>query len=285
VFKLKCSLISIPVDILSVVYSIFISNVPDICKKLVKSIHMKSFCLCLALLLFATLTNGQHEMNRLTAAEQKEGWELLFDGKTSHGWTWAGKTGFPSKGWIIKDGTISVEPVKAEGEIGSLDIISAKQYSAFDLVFDFNVSAGGNSGVKYFVSFDSHNNPLGLEFQVLDDSLHPDAKLGRNGNRTMASLYDLIKADKKKENFQQAGNWNTGRVVVYPNNHVEHYLNGVKVLEYDRLSPSFRELIAMSKYKNYPRFGQGAEGYILLQYHGNAVSFRNIKIKSLAALK
>lgn len=242
---------------------------------------MKSFYLVLAVLLFSYLTQAQQAMNRLTAAEQKEGWELLFDGKTSNGWTWAGKTGFPEKGWVIKDGTISVEPVKGQGEMGSLDIISAKQYSAFDLVFDFKVSAGGNGGVKYFVSLDYHNSPLGLEYQVLDDSLHPDAKLGRDGNRTMASLYDLIKAEKRKENFQQPGNWNTGRVVVYPNNHVEHYLNGVKVLEYDRLSPAFRELIAMSKYKGYPGFGQGQQGYILLQYHGNAVSFRNIKIKIL----
>jgi len=242
---------------------------------------MKAAYLLSGVLLFCSLLSAQKNFNRLTVAEKKQGWELLFDGKTNSGWTWAGKTGFPDKGWVIKDGTISIEPVKGSGELGGLDIISANQYSAFDLVFDFNVSPGGNSGVKYFVSLDYHNTPLGLEYQVLDDSLHPDAKLGRDGDRTMASLYDLIKANKKKENFQQPGHWNTGRVVVYPNNHVEHYLNGAKVLEYDRFSPAFRELIALSKYKNYPGFGQGQQGYILLQYHGNAVSFRNIKIKPL----
>ena len=242
---------------------------------------MKAPVFFISLLIFCQIAYAQTNNNSLSPAQQKEGWELLFDGKTSNGWTWAGHTGFPGKGWVIKDGTISVEPVKGQGEMGSLDIISAKQYSAFDLVFDFNVSPGGNSGVKYFVSLDYHNSPLGLEYQVLDDSLHPDAKLGRDGDRTMASLYDLIKANKKKEDFQQPGNWNTGRIVVYPNNHVEHYLNGKKVLEYERLSPAFHELIAMSKYKDYPGFGQGQQGYILLQYHGNKVSFRNIRIKPL----
>jgi hypothetical protein len=224
----------------------------------------------------------QKANNSLTDKEKKQGWELLFDGKTNKGWTWAGKQGFPDKGWLVKDGTINVEPVKGQGEMGSFDIISARQYSAFELVFDFNISRGGNSGVKYFVTLDYHNTPLGLEYQVLDDSLHPDAKLGRDGNRTMASLYDLIPANKKKENFQQPGNWNTGRIVAYPNNHVEHYLNGVKVLEYDRGSAAYRQLVAISKYKGYPAFGEAKEGYILLQYHGNAVSYKNIKIRKLA---
>ncbi|MFT3933162.1 MAG: DUF1080 domain-containing protein [Chitinophagaceae bacterium] len=219
--------------------------------------------------------------NQLTKAEKKDGWQLLFDGKTSKGWTWAGKTVFPDKGWVIKDGSISVEPVQGKGEFGSLDIISDKQFSAFELSFDFNVSPGGNSGVKYFVTLDYHSSPLGLEYQVLDDSLHPDAKAGRNGNRTMASLYDLIKAEKKAEFIHQPGNWNTGKVIVYPNNHVEHYLNGVKVLKYDRNSQAFKDLIAQSKYKDYPNFGLAKQGHILLQYHGNKASFKNIKIKEL----
>jgi hypothetical protein len=163
------------------------------------------------------------------------------------------------------------------------DIVTNKLYSAFDLSFDFKLTPGANSGVKYFVTLSEHNSgsAIGLEYQILDDSLHPDAKLGRDGDRTMASLYDLIKADKQKRFIHQPGNWNTGRVVVYPNNHVEHYLNGIKVLEYDRGSEAFRQLVAISKYKVWPNFGEAKEGHILLQDHGNLVSFRSVKLREL----
>lgn len=223
--------------------------------------------------------------NNLSAYEKSDGWKLLFDGKTSNGWVGAYKNSFPQKGWEIKDGLLTVLSSNGAESTNGGDIVTKEEYSAFDLSFDFKFTPGANSGVKYFVTLaaDEKNagSAIGLEYQVLDDTLHPDARLGRNGDRTLASLYDLIKAEKTKRFIHQPGQWNTGRVVVYPNNHVVHYLNGVKVLEYDRGSPAFRELVAISKYNKWKNFGEAAKGHILLQDHGNEVSYRSIKIKAL----
>ncbi len=221
--------------------------------------------------------------NYLSEFEINNGWKLLFDGKTSNGWKGAYKAGFPEKGWEIKDGILNVLASTGGESTNGGDIVTMEKFSAFDLSFEFRLTPGANSGVKYFVTL-SENNPgsaIGLEYQLLDDSLHADAKMGRGGNRTLSSLYDLIKANKTSRFIKQPGGWNTGRVVVYPNNHVEHYLNGIKVLEYDRGSQTYRDLVAISKYKIWPNFGEAKEGHILLQDHGDNVSFRSIKIRNL----
>jgi hypothetical protein len=225
------------------------------------------------------------QSNTLTDYEKKDGWKLLFDGKTSNGWVGAYKKTFPEKGWEIKDGIMKVLSSAGAESANGGDIVTTEQFSAFDLSFEFKLTPGANSGVKYFVTLSEKNqgSAIGLEFQLLDDTLHPDAKLGRDGNRTLASLYDLIKAKKQTRFIKQPGNWNTGRIIVYPNNHVEHYLNGVKVLEYERGSQAFRDLVAISKYKLWPDFGEAKQGYILLQDHGNEVNFRSIKIKRLSS--
>jgi hypothetical protein len=221
--------------------------------------------------------------NQLTDYETKYGWKLLFDGETSKGWRGAYKDSFPAKGWQIQDGNITV--LSSEGKEGGNggDIVTLDQYKAFDLSFDFKLTPGANSGVKYFVTLKENNqgSAIGLEYQVLDDSLHPDAKLGRDGDRTLASLYDLITSNKPKRFIHSIGQWNTGRIIVYPDNHVEHYLNGIKVLEYQRGSDAFKALVAISKFKIWPNFGEAPEGHILLQDHGNEVSFRSIKILEL----
>lgn len=221
--------------------------------------------------------------NTLTPYEQEDGWKLLFDGKTTTGWKGVYKPAFPEKGWEVKNNALSVLPSDGGESTNGGDIVTVDKYSAFDLSFEYKLTPGANSGVKYFVTL-RENNPgsaIGLEYQVLDDKMHSDAKQGRDGNRTLASLYDLITAKKEGRFLRPVGEWNIGRVVVYPDNRVEHYLNGIKVLEYIRGSQEYRNLVAISKYKDWESFGEAPEGHILLQDHGDQVSFRSIKIKKL----
>ncbi len=138
--------------------------------------------------------------------KKSNGWELLFNGVDNKGWRGAYKTAFPSEEWVVSDGTITVQSSEGK-EGGNAGDIVTQEYSAFDLSFQFKLTPGANSGVKYFVTLTENNtgSAIGLEYQVLDDTLHPDAKLGKNGNRTLASLYDLIPAQKQKRFIHQPG--------------------------------------------------------------------------------
>jgi Domain of Unknown Function (DUF1080) len=222
-------------------------------------------------------------LNNLSEQEQKQGVSLLFNGKDFTGWRGVHQEKMPEKRWTIQNGEINVSP--SDGSETGNDIVTNEQYGAFELIFEFKLSEGANSGVKYFVNeaFDSDGKSgIGLEYQVLDDEKHPDAKMGVVGNRTMSSLYDLIPAYKLEKRFQRKiGEWNHGRVVALPNNMVQHWLNGFKVLEYERKSNIFDALVARSKYEKYKGFAAGDKGNILLQDHGNNVSYKNIKIRKL----
>lgn len=230
--------------------------------------------------------------NTLTADEARDGWRLLWDGATTKGWRSAKAETFPAKGWVIKDGVLTVLPSGGAESASGGDIITVDQFPQFELKVDFKITPGANSGIKYFVQpalapitttgkVAKVGSAIGLEFQILDDALHPDAKLGHDGDRTIASLYDLIPASKDKKP-KPVGEWNTARIVVN-GKHIEHWLNGDKVLEYDRGSADFQDRIAKSKYAAIPGFGEWPDGHILLQDHGNEVSFRNVKIRTQPA--
>jgi hypothetical protein len=226
-------------------------------------------------------TKTKVEINTLTAQEKAEGWRLLFDGKTMTGWRGAYMDSLPKKGWEIRKGMLMVkESGGGEASFGG-DIVTLDEYSNFELTTDFKLTDGANSGIKYFVIEAQPKTPgsaKGLEYQILDDAKHPDAKLGINGNRTCASLYDLIPAKKKK--MKSIGKWNQARIVVN-GKHVEHWLNGKKVLEFERGGKEFLAHKAESKFKDIAGFGEYPKGRILIQDHGNQVSYRNIKIRTL----
>jgi hypothetical protein len=233
----------------------------------------------LASLLSSVVMARQASPNTLTEKEKKAGWTLLFDGKSMKGWRGAYMDSLPKKGWEAKDGMLIVqESGGGEAAFGG-DIVTLKEYSSFELTLDFKLTDGANSGIKYFVIEQQPKTPgsaKGLEYQILDDVKHPDAKLGINGNRTLASLYDIMPASNKKVN--PIGEWNRARILV-KGKHVEHWLNGVKVLEFVRGGKAFLAHKAESKFKDIPEFGEYAKGRILLQDHGNKVYYRNIKIR------
>lgn len=219
--------------------------------------------------------------NTISDRERTEGWSLLWDGATPKGWRGAKLETFPAAGWEMGDGTLTVvEAGGFESRMGG-DIVTEKEYTNFILTVDFRIATGANSGIKYFVDpglNKGEGSAIGCEYQILDDAVHEDAKKGVNGNRKLAGLYDLI--PPKDVRFNGIDEWNHATIVVN-GRHVEHWLNGFKTVEYERATQMWRALVDHSKYVVWPGFGESPRGHILLQDHGNRVSFRSIKIRPL----
>lgn len=224
------------------------------------------------------------KMNVLTAEEAAKGWILLFNGTTSEGWRGLNKTDFPA-GWVVENGTLKCIG-SGNGEAGAAnggDILYATRlFSNFDLKIEWKISKGGNSGIFYLGQEVKGKEiwRFAPEFQVLDNDNHPDAMLGKDGNRMAGSLYDLIPA--KPQNTKPAGEWNSAEIICYQGT-VVHKQNGATILEYHLWTPAWNELVKNSKFPEYnPDWANVAkEGCIALQDHGNDVWYRNIKIRPL----
>ena len=226
-----------------------------------------------ASVLLLALTAHASEPNQLTDAEKQTGWKLLFDGKTTKGWRGYTQTAMPAKGWRVEDGTLK----KVGGERGG-DIITVEKFNDFDLTWEWRIGPGGNNGLKYLVTEDRPSAP-GQEYQLIDDMKNADAKVGPH--RATSSFYDVLPPSDDKP-LRPAGEWNQSRILIQ-GNHVEHWLNEKKVLEYELGSDAVKAAVAKSKFKNASGFGEKITGHIMLTDHGDECSFRNIKIRVLSA--
>jgi hypothetical protein len=210
--------------------------------------------------------------NRLTAAEKKAGWRLLFDGKTTKGWRGYQKEEMPA-GWKVVGGALTLV------DKGAGDIVTVDELADFELMIDWRIAEGGNSGIMYRVG-ESEKAPYltGPEYQVLDDERHPDANQGAPGTRKAGSLYDMYPVEKKVA--KPAGQWNSARIVVN-GKMVEHWLNGTKVVSAQIASPDWNERMAKSKWAKVEKFAKLDRGHIDLQDHGDKVEYRNIKVREI----
>jgi hypothetical protein len=211
------------------------------------------------------------EPNTLSADEQKAGWRLLFDGKSTTGWQALGGKPFPETGWSVRDGALVLEKgTKAP------DIVTAEQFLNFELSWDWKIAHAGNSGVKYNLPNPEKN--VGFEYQMLDDANHPDGVKNGTLHQT-AALYDLLTPAPERK-VKPVGKWNSSRILVQ-GTHVEHWINGVRTVAFEIGSPEMQKAVAGSKYRSVQQFGEKKTSPLLLQNHGDEVAFRNLKIRIL----
>jgi hypothetical protein len=220
------------------------------------------------------VADEQPRPNQLTPLQIAEGWTLLFDGERMKGWrTFRNKE---NNSWEVADGSLHCKPFIKDEADKRADLITNEQYENFELEFDFKLAPGSNSGVLYRVSEEyDRSYATGPEYQVIDDKGYPDNL--KDVQRTAAN-YDMHAATSRK--LHPVGEWNAGKIVVH-NNHVEHWLNGEKVVEYELHDGDWKSRRDNSKWKDFPGYGMAPKGHIALQDHDNEVWYRNIRIKEL----
>jgi len=218
--------------------------------------------------------------NTLTNEEVAQGWTLLFDGVTTAGWRSYNGEGFPRQGWAVRDRTLTViQGDESDVAVGG-DLVTLGVYSSFELKFDFNVPAGGNSGILYLVQEREGeeiwwNAP---EYQVLDDAAYLAMDDMDMRTHLTGENYDLHAATARV--VRPPGEWNQGRILV-DGTHVEHWLNGEKMVEYELRSPDWEKRVAGSKFAEYPNYGRAEAGPLGIQDHGHSVAYRNIKLRRI----
>lgn len=245
---------------------------------------LTSISVCMSFVLISCFSQKENLSskisNTLSNKEIRDGWTLLWDGKSFNGWRGIYKHDFPDHGWIIENGElICLGNEMPESSKGG-DIITDKKYKSFELECEFKITDNGNSGIKYFVSESLKSSPghgLGLEFAILDNENWPYDK--PDYNRTCGSLYDLVRSPENVK-VQPKGEWNKALIIV-DGNHIEHWLNGTKTVEIEKNSERYYQLLAKSKYANIEGWGSFQDGHILLQDEGPRSSFRNIKIREI----
>ena len=226
-------------------------------------IKRQTFSLLVTALMIAGLAAG-YAMDCQPGA-----WQSIFDGKTTTGWRGYRKTGFPAKGWVVEDGCLHLLPRSLAG-----DIITIRKFTDFELEWDWRIAPKGNNGIKYLVTEDRPGAP-GHEYQMIDDATVSNPK------QQTASFYAVL-APQANKPLHPPGEWNHSRVIVC-GNHVEHWLNGVKVLTYELGSPDVKAAVALSKFRHAPGFGEKIAGHIMLTYHNDETWFRNLRIRELNA--
>ena len=233
---------------------------------------MKARLAALAVVISALMT----VMPSANAGAPQDGWTNLFDGVSLKGWRGYKQPDAAKTRWKVEDGMLTVDPGDGSDTRGARDLITTGTYDNFELAFEWKVAPGGNSGLKYFV-LEDRDSAIGHEYQIIDDTKHPDAKIGPH--RQTAALYDVLPAANRP--LKPAGEFNQSRVVVNGRN-VQHWLNGTRVLQYELASPALQAAIDKSKFKGIERFGKPQKGHILIQDHGDRVWYRSIRIKTAA---
>jgi hypothetical protein len=224
----------------------------------------------LALLPCLVALAAHAEPNKLTDSEKESGWRLLFDGKTTAGWVGLGKEAFPTQGWIVQDGALVHKPKGGGGDIVTID-----RFGDFELTWEWKIAPVANTGLKY--NLPDPKKAVGCEYQIIDDEKHPDGIKGGRLHQT-GSLYDAIEPAAERK-INPVGEWNQSRIVVQ-GNHVEHWLNGIKTVEFEFGSDALMAIKAKSKFKNTAGWGVKTTSPILLQDHGDEAAFRSIKVRA-----